>query len=187
MFVSYQKKSDKSALWERYVNGDREAFGQLYACYHKTLTAYCLGWLRNIELAENAASETLVKLLQYPRPGEINNFEGWLFTVARNECATYWSTSERRRRLLEENYEKPVKLNPEIEETFSVENIDKLIRENLDETDYRIWELHQQGYDNHEVAQIVGMNEKTVANRKSAARTKLKTLFKQYSSDAKSL
>lgn len=187
MFVSYQKKTDKIALWERYVKGDKEAFGQLYSYYHKTLTAYCMGWLKNMELAENAASETLVKLLQYPRPDEISNFEGWLFTVAKNECTTYWSTTERRRRLLDENYEQPVNHSPEIEDAFSMENMNQLIRDHLDDTDYRIWQLHQQGYDNHEVAQIVGMNEKTVANRKSAARNKLRDVFKKYSSDAKSL
>ena len=184
MFISYQKGSDKSTLWERYVQGDKSAFGQLYTFYHRTLTAYCLGRLRTIELAENAASDTLIKLLQHPRPEEIDNFESWLFTVAKNECTTFWLTHERRKKLLERNYENVRDHLPEIEEKFSVENIDHLIRHSLDDTDYRIWQLHQQGYDNHEVAEITGLNEKTVANRKSAARTKLKTLLKNYSSDA---
>ncbi len=187
MFISYQKKADKKTLWEQYVQGDKNAFGRLYTLYHKTLTAYCLGRLKNIELAENAASETLMKLLQYPRPEEINNFESWLFTVAKNECATYWSTSERRKRLLEENYQTPLDQKPEIEEILVAENAGRLIRESLDDVDYRIWELHQQGYDNREVADLLGMNEKTVANRKSAARNILRNVFKEYSSDAKSL
>ena len=180
MFISYHKKQDKVSLWDKYVHGDKSAFGELYTYYHKSLTAYCLGRLKIIELAENAASETLVKLLQHPRPAEIESFENWLFTVAKNECNTYWTTSARRKKLLENNYEVMSDHHPEIEEKFSAENIDQLIRQNLDDTDYRIWQLHQQGYDNNEVAEIIGLNEKTVANRKSAARNKLKSVFKSY-------
>ena len=180
MFISHQKKADKKTLWERYVQGDKTAFGELYTYYHRSLTAFCMGRLRIIELAENAASETLIKLLQYPRPMEIENFENWLFTVAKNECNTVWATAERRRKLLESNFEVTDNHAPEVEEKFSVENIDELIRENLDETDYKIWQLHQQGYDNKEIAEITSMSEKTVANRKSEARNKLKVILKTY-------
>jgi RNA polymerase sigma factor (sigma-70 family) len=187
MFISYQKKPDKGTLWERYVQGDKSAFGELYTFYHKSLTAFCLGRLKVRELAENAASETLIKLLQYAKPGEIENFESWLFTVAKNECNTQWATAERRKRLLQSNYEVTHEHKPEVEQKFSIENIDQIIRENLDETDYKIWQLYQQGYDNSEVAEILGIHEKTVANRKSAARTQLKIILKKYSSNGKSL
>lgn len=180
MFISFKKKADQNTLWERYVQGDRSAFGELYSFYHKSLTAYCMGRLKTIELAENAASETLIKLLQYPRPSEIDNFENWLFTVAKNECNTVWATAERRRKLIEANYEVVNDQLPEVEGKFSVENIDELIRQNLDQTDYKIWQLHQQGYDNDEISEITGINEKTVANRKSMVRSKLKLILKDY-------
>ena len=181
MFVSHRDKPDKSTLWEKYVRGDKTAFGELYTFYHKSLTAYCMGLLKSRELAENAASETLVKLLQYPTPARIENFENWLFTVAKNECLTQLTTTERRRKLLEKNYEVKRELKPEVEQKFSIENIDQLLQQHLDETDYKIWQLYNQGYDNHEVAEILGLNEKTVANRKSSARNKLKAVLKSYS------
>ena len=187
MFISFHKKSDKSSLWEKYVNGDKTAFGPLYTYYHKSLVGYCVGRLKTTELAENAASETLIKLLQHPRPGEIENFENWLFTVAKNECNTYWSTANRRKKLLEDNYEIINNQNPEVEEKFSAENIDQLIRQNLDDTDYQIWQLHQQGYDNNEIAEIMGLQEKTVANRKSVSRNKLKIVLKSYSTKVVSI
>jgi DNA-directed RNA polymerase specialized sigma24 family protein len=61
--------------------------------------------------------------------------------------------------------------------------MDQIIRSNLDETDYRIWQLHGEGYDNDEVAGMMNMNEKTVANRKSATRMKLKSVLKKYNAD----
>jgi RNA polymerase sigma factor (sigma-70 family) len=179
MFISYQKKADKKTLWERYVQGDKVAFGELYTYYHKSLTAFCMGRLRTIELAENAASEALIKLLQYPRPGEIENFESWLFTVAKNECNTVWATAERRRKLMEANYEVQENQPPEVDVKYSAENIDELIRNSLDNTDYKIWQLYQQGYDNNEIAEMTNMNEKTVANRKSEARNRLKAVLRE--------
>jgi RNA polymerase sigma factor (sigma-70 family) len=136
--------------------------------------------LKSLELAENAASETLVRLLQHPRPAEIENFESWLFTVAKNECHTIWSMAERRKKLLEENYVIMHEHVPEIDEVIAMESMDELIRQTLDDTDFNIWQLHQQGYDNAEIADITGIHEKTVANRKSTARAKLKKVLTQH-------
>lgn len=172
-------------LWEKYVGGDREAFGILYSKYHKALTAYCIGRLNDRELAENAASDTLLKLLNHPNPESIDNFESWLFTVAKNECNTHWSSQERRKELLKQNYEAELERRPEAEDRLSSENIDQVIRNNLDDTDYRIWKLYGEGYDNDEVASMMNMNEKTVANRKSAARMKLKNILTRSATDEK--
>ena len=167
-------------LWEKYVQGDRNAFGMLYSKYHKSLTAYCLGRLKDRVLAENAASDTLMKLLHHTDPGSIDNFESWLFTVAKNECNTYWSTAQRRKELLKRNYEEEIEHRAEAEDQLSSEAMNQLIKDNLDDTDYRIWQLYRDGYDNEEVGRILSLNEKTVANRKSAARIKLRTILGKY-------
>lgn len=171
--------------WEKFVRGDREAFGILYSRYHRSLTAYCIGRLKDRELAENAASDTLLKLLHHSDPGSIDNFESWLFTVAKNECNTYWSTLERRKELLKKNYDVEAERRPEAEDRIASENVDQILRDSLDETDYRIWRLYGEGYDNDEVATMMSLNEKTVANRKSAARMKLKSVFKKFGADEK--
>ncbi|MEP5612193.1 MAG: RNA polymerase sigma factor [Cyclobacteriaceae bacterium] len=179
MFISSKKNAENKSLWQRHVAGDKSVFGELYSYYHKSLTAFCVGRVGTIEQAENVASDTLIKLLQYTKPEEIENFESWLFGVAKNECLTYLSTSERRRKLLDNNYRIEREHSPEIEMRLSMENMDHLIQATLEERDYKIWLLHQQGYDNQEIAEIVGSTEKTVANRKSSARLKLKSAFKK--------
>lgn len=133
----------------------------------------------NLDQAENVASETLIKLLQQSNPEEIENYEGWLFSVAKNQCLTTLSKTERRKKLLSENYHQEKDHIPDVEMKFSLENIDDIIKTTLDAKDYNIWQLHQQGYDNSEIAEIIASNEKTVANRKSIARTKLKHVFKK--------
>ncbi|MEP1096346.1 MAG: RNA polymerase sigma factor [Cyclobacteriaceae bacterium] len=179
MYVSSKKNAENNSLWQKYVAGNKSVFGELYTYYHKSLTAFCIGRVGNIEQAENVASDTLIKLLQYPNPEDIENFESWIFSVAKNECFTYLTTSERRKKLLDKNYRVDQEHSPEVEMRFSMENMDHLIQSTLEEKDCKIWLLHQQGYDNQEIAEIVGSTEKTVANRKSSARNKLKSVFKK--------
>ncbi|SNT31746.1 RNA polymerase sigma factor, sigma-70 family [Ekhidna lutea] len=179
MYISAKKDEDRESLWRRFASGDKSVFGRLYTHYHRSLTAYCIGRIGNIEHAENVASEVLIKLLQYEKANEIENFEGWLFQVAKNECITFITKTARRKKLLNSNYKPELNRLPDVEIRFSMENIDHLIRTSLDEKDYKIWQLHQQGYDNREIAEIIDSSEKTVANRKSAARNKLKSVFKK--------
>ena len=80
--------------------------------------------------------------------------------MAKNECFTYLSKTQRRRRLLDENYQAEEDHLPDVEVRFSVENVDHMIQTTLDEKDYKIWQLHQQGYDNQEIAEIIGSTEK---------------------------
>lgn len=179
MYISSKKNDQYESLWQTYVAGDKSVFGKLYTHYHKSLIAYCVGIVRNTEQAENVASDTLIKLLQHKRPEEIENFESWMFGVAKNECFTFLSKTERRRKLLDENYKTESDRLPDVEMRFSLENLDHVIQATLDERDYKIWQLHQQGYDNQEIADIIDSTEKTVANRKSAARAKLKAAFNE--------
>ena len=179
MYISSKKYDDKVSLWQKFASGDKSVFGQLYSHYHKSLTAFCIGMIENLEHAENVASEVLIKLLQHQKVDQIENFEGWMFHVAKNECLTHLSKTERRKTLLNDNYPLKMENQPDVETQFSQENIDHLIQTTLDEKDYKIWQLHQQGYDNSEIAEIIDSTEKTVANRKSAARTRLKELFKK--------
>ena len=177
MYISANKDDSQESLWQRFASGDKSVFGRLYSYYHKSLTAYCIGKIGSVEQAENVASDVLIKLLQYEKVGEIENFEAWIFHVAKNECFTYLSKVERRKKLLNENYKMDLERLPEIEMSFSMENMDRIIQSTLEEKDYQIWQLHQQGYDNREISEIVGTSEKTVANRKSEARIKLKKAF----------
>ena len=104
MYISSKKYGDQESLWQKFASGDKSVFGQLYSFYHKGLTAYCIGMV-GLEYAENVASEVLIKLLQHQAVDEIENFEAWLFHVAKNECLTHLSKSERRKKLLNENYQ----------------------------------------------------------------------------------
>lgn len=181
MQISSGKNEELKLCWKSYISGDKEAFGTIYAYFHKSLTAYCIGRLRSLELAENAASDTLIKLMQYKKPEEIENFENWMFTVAKNICTTHLTKTERRNKILKDNYQIENTHEPEVNSVFLNENIDRIISANLDKRDLAIWQMHQQGYENHEIALEIGISEKTVANRKSMARFKLREVINKMS------
>ena len=164
--------------WPLYVNGNRNAFGTVYSAAHPRLTLFCLGLTRDEEIAKNIASETLLKLMEQTNPREILNPASWLLTVARNSCNTWWTTNNRRAEILDDVKEqfsgvtRPVAL-----EQLENESHVKLIRESLDTIEWQIWQLHLDGYDNKEIAEQTLLAEKTVANKKTAARNKLRQAF----------
>ena len=57
MYISARKNDQTESLWQQYVAGDKSKFGELYTFYHKSLIAFCVGKIGNIEQAENVASE----------------------------------------------------------------------------------------------------------------------------------
>ena len=58
------------------------------------------------------------------------------------------------------------------------EDLEKRIKNILNDKEWQIWQLHQQGYDNREIASTLKLTEKTAANLKSIARNKLRKAFR---------
>ena len=166
--------------WEEFKGGRRESFGLIYKHYKPLLLFFCLGKVKNIDLAESFASESLIKTLTQENPEKIKNLENWLFTLARNLCISHLRTVKRHNEILGELYaDKSIGENPEVEQKQSLENINEMIKQELNDSEFQLWELHSQGFDNHEISQKVGMNPKTVANKKSDIRIRLRVLLKR--------
>ncbi|GAB5551511.1 MAG: hypothetical protein Sapg2KO_11020 [Saprospiraceae bacterium] len=168
-------------LWSAKRTDKKKLFSQYYLPCHKKLTLYCLSILKDIELAENAATDTMLKLFEKGKQADkIENPERWLFTVAKNRCLSLLSQKKRRREIVDQ-------LKPSMQTTtrsdgarqLEASDLTKKIQSILNEKEWSIWNLHQQGYDNREMASQLQMTEKTVANLKSMARNKLKKAFKK--------
>jgi len=165
------------ALWKQFVAGNKQAFGQLYEAYHRRLLLYCLGFLKDLALAEDAASETLQKLYEYPEVQGLQNFEGWLYTVARNSCLSKLEKEGRRANLRQAYFGSDATAGtvaPEAYQQSQHNDIAQLLKQVLAPQEQQIWQWHQEGYDNAEIAQKMDMNPKTVANTKSLIRQKLR-------------
>lgn len=167
-------------LWKRYLGGEKSAFGLLYQNYHQRLTFFCLGILKEESLAEDIASETLNKLLQYANPADIRNAEQWLFTVAKNACFGALQQSKRRKEI-----ETDISFRTVVQENITQggmlrEDMDQVVENTLSEKERMVWKLHQMGYENEEIAGETGMSIKTVANHKANARKKLREVLRLF-------
>ncbi len=168
-------QTDPKELWKRYIAGDKSVFGELYLYYHKELTFFCLGKTRSFALAEDAASNTLLKLLEEPNPKKISNFKSWLFTVARNACYSDFSKNKRHRDANESIKHSQIKeVNNKGEQALVEADIRKMMTEILTLKEKDVWELHEQGYNNQEISDRLGIMPKTVANIKNIVRNKFR-------------
>lgn len=164
-------------LWVAKQQNKQALFSRYYLPCHKKLTMYCLAILKDLELAENAATDTLLKLFEQ-KDKTIEQPERWLFTVAKNSCLSLLSQKKRRREIVDQ-------LKPTMVTTttsaganhLAEEDLNRKIRELLSEKEWQIWSLHQQGFNNQEIAGQLQMTEKTAANVKSMARNKLRNAF----------
>lgn len=164
--------------WDIFVSGKKSAFGEVYETLHPRLTLFCLGIIKSMEDAENIASDSLMKLYENEEASSIRNAESWLYTVARNACNTKYTQSSRRSEILDSitDFFRTSTRNLG-EEKIEEEELRSKMQSTLTKEELDIWDLHQAGFDNEEIAQKLEMNSKTVANRKSIARKKLMNSF----------
>lgn len=161
--------------WKQFLRGDDTAFGKLYRPFHQKLMLYCYRFLRDEAAAEDAASETLHKLYEYPKLDSVRDFERWLFTCARNLCLDNLAKNKRRYEIREEiGASTSSYYPPQAEQRLAQEEHLRLLTSVLTENELRVWQLHQEGYDNVDIAKQADLQPKTVANLKSMARQKLR-------------
>ena len=169
-------RGDIKKSWDRFAGGEKEAFGEVFKHYLPLLTLYCLGVLHDEQSAENCATEALVKTYTYRQPKEIKDPEKWLFVVAKNKCISELRKVKR----MDSNEPNETSVISQIEDPLVSSDIDQIIMTELDEDEKSIWSLHADGYSNQEMAEQLNSSPKTMANRKSIIRNKLKKAFKKY-------
>ncbi len=92
-----QRAAELDELAERAAQGDRSAFEAIYTILVDDLHTYVLGQCRNETVAEDIVANVFLKAWRSARsyrPGS-GTFQGWMFTIARNEITDFWRTSQR--------------------------------------------------------------------------------------------
>ena len=85
------------------VEGDEPAFAQLFYSYHESLGAYIYQLTCSREMAEEVVQDVFLKIwMQRYLLKEVDNFQAWLFVVAKNQAinSLKQSVAERKKRLL---------------------------------------------------------------------------------------
>ena len=82
--------AEAAELYERFRQGDKDAFETLVLCYRQSLMLFINRFVGDIDTSEDIAEDVFVKLLiKKPRYKGMASFKTWLFTVGRNLSLDY--------------------------------------------------------------------------------------------------
>ncbi len=164
-------------LAQQACDGNRDAFGALYALYYKELYSYALYVLGNVPLAQDAVQEAvLAAYRQLNKLRDPQAFRYWLFRILANECrrALREKINARKTEPLENLAEtlqalpEELSLSCELRQALGV----------LDVTEREIILLHVLGgYKSHEIANALDCNSSTVRSKQKRAFEKLRTVL----------
>lgn len=153
---------------------DAAAINTLYHTCFSQIHRYATCLLRNPTDAEEAASHVIEKLLAHYE--SIEDAPRWIFTVTKNWCRTRFSREARRKEIREGSYANTL-------ETVSLPGgYHKLVSEDLlseiakalNPAEQTLLQYRIDGMSNPEIAETLQLSIKTVSNRNSIIRKKLK-------------
>ena len=103
-------------LYRIAIHDDQKAFSEFFDCYHSRLIKFAHLYVSNFDQAEEIVSDVLIKLLKKRKTlHTIEKFEGYLFTMIKNQSLNY--IKQNRKHLSHLSIEN-------IEDYFSAERID---------------------------------------------------------------
>lgn len=86
MTLKINQQSDDELVKHYRTSGDKMAVGELFKRHSLMCFTVCNKYLRNEELAEDAAMNIFEKLFEDLKKHEVQNFRSWLHSVCRNYC-----------------------------------------------------------------------------------------------------
>ena len=161
-------------LWDRFVQGDDAALGSLYSELFEPLVFVSFYLVKDNDVARDIVGDLFVTLLAE----EVKNRKlKWLNVKA---VKTYLAAAVRNKSIDYLRKYKPQETNTTRIETeitleenpFYAESLNR-----LNEDEKALFQLHLDGFKNDEIAQNYQVTEKTVRNKLSLKRKKMKSYF----------
>ncbi len=166
--------SPDGPLVERLRTGDALAYRSLYLVYHKRLYAFAFSYFKSREISEEIVHDVFVKIWEWrERLDEKYSFNSFIFTTARNiiiDTLRKYSVEQLYRKELQ--YRLDARHNrTEDELTFAdYEAIARQAVEKLPRKRQVIFTLSRQHHMSYaEIAQSLGISQKTVENQMNKA------------------
>lgn len=174
--------NEEKILFKLIAEGNEPAFRAVYDLYFYKLASYAFKICKSQEAAKEIVQDVFIKLWQNrTKMLEVENYEAFLFTVARNKCFDYLRFITRQTDLLT-NLENQISNNTVTsEDKINLEDLNKLIEEALSplgSQKQKIFYLSKQlGYSNDEIADELQLAKSTVKNHLSQTIQYLKKYF----------
>lgn len=170
-------------LFDRFVDGDQEAFKELYSLYERPLVLYCRHMLTTPQETQDVFQEVWLRVIRIrTRREKVERFRAMLFTIARNAAINHLRNRQNHR---------PVSLsqiNTDSNMAFAGgENFDEMedlvnrALKRLPEPQREAFVLHSMlGYTFQEIADMQGVTMTGAKTRAFRARCYLRTLLSNW-------
>ncbi|MFT7589142.1 MAG: RNA polymerase sigma factor (sigma-70 family) [Limisphaerales bacterium] len=155
------------------VNNDSQIALFYPICYQQILK-YATSILKDTIEGEEAASHVIEKLLS--NYTKIVQPTKWVLTVTKNWCFTQLTTKARRKYIQQNEIKHTVSfaISPDAYYNLAQHEVHQTMMQKLRKEEAEIINLKIKGYSNPEIASKLGISTKTVSNRTSIIRSKLK-------------
>ncbi len=167
-------------LLHQVIDGNRNAFGQLYQFYRKPALRFCTTLLKDEAEAENVLHEVFLKI--WEKRARINpdlNFSSYLFTCLRNYAFDHFKRMEKDRKLREQYLLQMTSVQSEEaeEKHEQFQLLDEVVG-SLSEKRKQVFLLNvYEGKSYQEIADAMHISKNTVKNQLVKARQILRDQF----------
>ena len=176
---------DEKALVLRLIDGDEDAFCELYAAYKGRLIYFAMRFLKSREHAEDVFQDAFTVIWQSRR--FINpdaSFSSYLYTIVRNRVLNQLRDLDNQNKLKEHVLAQAVDYTDETKNEILANDLRQLILRALQQLTPRqreIFEMsREEGMSNAEIAVLSDISEQTVKNHLSAALKILREELRKY-------
>ncbi len=191
MYLLKQKNDLKTLtdkdLVEKYKRSKKQIYiGELYKRYSHLIFLVCVKYLKDREAAKDGVMDIFEGLIEKLQNQNVNNFKGWIYTVARNYCLMELR-KENIFEKLEDVQEKKTKsfmendgfLHLTEKETFKSENILKKLELLKDDQKkcLKIFYFEKKSY--KEISELVQISENKVKSNIQNGKRNLKLLLEK--------
>lgn len=184
-------KSNELWLVEESRNGNIDAFEELIKDYKKVAYNIALRVLRNVEDAEDASQEALIKVYKNIQNFNMQStFKVWMYRIVVNTCIDFKRKKNINAVSIDENIDLGGNNEHHIEIADDSNNPDALVEKNFNsklvndavnrlDDDYKTIIILRdiQGFSYSEIAEILSSNLGTVKSRLNRARKQLKEII----------
>jgi len=185
-------KGNELWLVEQSRNGDVDAFEELIKDYKKTAYNIAFGVLRNVEDAEDASQEALIKVYKSIQNFNMqSSFKSWMYRIVVNTCIDFKRKKNINAVSIDENIDLGGNKEFKREIADDSNNPDALVEQNFNnklikdavnklEDDFKMIIILRdiQGFSYIEISEMLSCNLGTVKSRLNRARKNLKEILK---------
>jgi RNA polymerase sigma-70 factor (family 1) len=155
-------------LLHQVASGDEMAFRQLFEAYHPNIYTTALRITNDENIAQDVVQDTFLKVwINRNQLTTVDNFEGWLYTIARNITFNILKKGQHYKQYLnEEGQSALLRIYPSVDYTLQDKDFQSLLERAIkrlppkQQETYRL--LKEQYLKRNEAAQILNVSPETV-------------------------